>query len=63
VISALGLHGWRAYRALTLIGAGLAIGLVTLIAEKLGDRAHTEIQGEESSARRAAPPAKTPENK
>jgi hypothetical protein len=28
VISALGLHGWHVYLALTLIGAGLAIGFV-----------------------------------
>jgi hypothetical protein len=28
IISALGLHGWHVYLALTLIGTGLAIGFV-----------------------------------
>jgi hypothetical protein len=28
VISALGLHGWHVYLALTLIGAGLTIGFL-----------------------------------
>jgi hypothetical protein len=57
VISALGLHGWRVYLAPTLLGAGLTIGLVSMVAEKRSDRAQMEIQGEESSARRAAPSA------
>ena len=43
VISALGLHGWRVYLAPKLIGDGLTIGLVPLVAEKLSDRAQTEI--------------------